>query len=103
MENLLLCCLRLQVGFSPKQMASRLGMETAAYMDIEEGRVELTDDNQDELTKILKIRPQILKAALLQSELFRAGDELIKRQEWVIEMLTALVRILAPRPKCKPR
>jgi transcriptional regulator with XRE-family HTH domain len=99
MENLLLCCLRLQAGLSTSQLARHLGITVSAYLDIENGRAELTRPYQDKLTKVFKVSPEILKVALVQSELFRASAELIKHQEWVIEMLTALVRTLAQSPK----
>jgi DNA-binding XRE family transcriptional regulator len=96
MENLLLRYIRQKACYSPEQAAVAAGIDQSTYLAIERGELPLSTCHAETLGQIFDMDPKVLHAASLQLEMLRTNDELLKRQNYTIEILTALVKLLRP-------
>jgi transcriptional regulator with XRE-family HTH domain len=95
-NNLLLRHLRQKAHFTEEKTAEVLGIDLAAFQAIEKGVMPLSREHAEELSNLFDMDPEVLYASSLQLEMVQVSQELIKRQNFYIEMLTALVNHLRP-------
>jgi DNA-binding XRE family transcriptional regulator len=96
MENLLLRYIRQKAFYSPEQAAMAAGIDESTYLAIERGELPLPMCHAETLGQIFDMDAQVLHATSLQLEMLRMNEELLKRQNYTIEILTALVKLLRP-------
>lgn len=96
MENLLLRYIRQKAFYSPEQAAMAAGLDPSTYIGIERGELPLPMCHAETLGKIFDIDPKVLYAVSHQVEMLRMNGELLKRQNYTIEILTTLVKLLRP-------
>jgi DNA-binding XRE family transcriptional regulator len=96
MENLLLRHIRQKAFYNPEQAAMAAGIDQSTYLAIERGELPLSMCHAEALGQIFDIDPKVLHAVSHQVEMLRMKDELVKRQNYTIKILTALVKLLRP-------
>jgi len=81
MENILTRYCRETQGYTPDAVASHLGMTIGEYLEIETGKVLISEKQARQLGKLFNVKPDYFHEAAEQLDLLLARNEMVKIQK----------------------